>query len=181
MRISYKNAIAGFAVSILSAIGASAVSAQEVIITPAPAAARTGAPLEYRNSVNEEFNDAYFDHDHDYFTNRKFTRQVDWLIGIGGFPENEITYDGKEVHELYREVLARQMASGPIIRVFDLPTPFCQSLRTLPSSPNCLINGCPSVGCSAAAQPVAPAPVVPPIIERAPTELPPRRQVPALW
>lgn len=183
MRIIRRNAIAGLTVSFLSILGVSSVTAQEILISPAPVPARSRAPLEFRNSIEEAFDDAFFDHDRDFFKNRSFPRQVDLLIGIGGFPENEISRDGRSVNNLYREVLARQMASGPIIRVFDLPSPFCQSLRTIPVPPSCLINGCPSVGCPVVAQPVVPPSSVPSVIESVPpTETqPPQQQIPALW
>ncbi|MCL6432901.1 MAG: hypothetical protein K6T90_01595 [Leptolyngbyaceae cyanobacterium HOT.MB2.61] len=183
MRIMCKNAISGLAVSFLSILGVSSVTAQEILISPAPAPVKSRAPLEFRNSVEEAFDDAFFDNDRDFYKNRSFPRQVDWLLGIGGFPEIEISRDGKEVNDLYREVLARQLAGGPIIRVFDLPSPFCQSLRTVPVSPNCLIDGCPSVGCPVVVQPVVPPSSVPSVIESVPpTQVPPTQQrIPALW
>lgn len=181
MKPGYKNAIAGLAVSLMSTLGVSAISAQEVLISPAPVPVRRGAPLEYRSSIQERFDDAFFDNDRDFFKNRTFPRQVDWLLGFGGFPEIEISRDGKEVNDVYRRILARQMASGPIIRVFDLPTPFCQTLRTLPVPPNCLIDGCATAGCPVVARPVAPPAIVPPFVDRVPPEPPVPQQVPALW
>lgn len=184
MRISSKDAIAGLAVSLLSMAGMSAATAQEILISPAPVPARTGAPLEYQNTVNQAFNDAYFDHDRTFYKNRTLPRQLDWLFGFSGFPEQEITWDGKSVNDTLQQALARQMASGPIIRVFDLPSPFCQSMRTLPVQQNCFINGCATGGCPVVTQPVAPPTPVPPIIESVPqTTVPtrPQPQVPALW
>lgn len=181
MKISRKNAIAGLAISLLSTLGASTAIAQEVLISPVPVPVRRGAPLEYQNGILEKFYDSYFENDRDFFKNRTFPRQVDWLIGVGGFPEIEITRDGKEVNDTYRRILARQMASGPIIRVFDLPTPFCQSLRTIPDSPSCLIDGCSRAGCPVTAQPIAPPGTVPPFVDRVPPEPPVPQQVPALW
>lgn len=179
MSLSRRNAIAGLAVSLFSTLGVSAAVAQEVLVSPAPTQIRRGAPLEYQNTINERLDDAYFDNSRDYFNNRSFPRQVDWLIGTKGFTDNEINRDAREIHGVYREILARQMASGPIIRVFDLPTPFCQSLRTLPVPPNCFIEGCAAAGCPVGTQAVQPT-YAPPIFDRVPPPQQPQR-VPALW
>jgi len=60
-------------------------------------------------------------------------RQVDFILGFGplfsgGYRENEIAEDGKQLNLLYRDALRQQNHSGPIIRTRDLPTPFDSSL-----------------------------------------------------
>ncbi len=187
MKMGCKHAIAGLAGALLSTIGATAAIAQDVLLSPAPVRSiPSGAPLEYYNSILDEFDDAYFSDDRDFYKNRTFPRQLDWVFGID-FPDREMSNDGREVNQIYREMMARQMASGPIIRVFDLPSPFCQTLRTLPPADNCGIIGCGSVGCSLSSgiQPIAPpviTPVIPPAVEAPPPVVqPPQQNVPALW
>ena len=185
MRIDGKTTIAGLVISMVSTLSGTAAIAQEVFLSPAPGRAFGTAPLEYRNSVNDEFENSYFYDDRDFYRNRSFPRQLDWLFGFSGFPENEIANDGREVFQTYQQILSRQMASGPIIRVFDLPNPYCQSLRTLPNPSGCGIFGCAPNGCSLPtanlSQPFAPAPVIPPSVEQPPQVQPPQPDVPALW
>ncbi len=188
MRIDGKTTIAGLAISVLSIFNGTSAMAQEVFLSPAPTRASYNAPLEFRNSVLDEFGDAYFSYGRNYFQNRTFPRQLSWLFGFG-FPENEITKDGREVFQTYEQVMSRQMASGPIIRVVDAPNPFCQTLRTLPNPSGCGISGCAANACALPtanlAQPYAPAPMIPPSVEAQPQVQPsqPSNQpnVPALW
>jgi hypothetical protein len=185
MRIDGKTTIAGLVISVLSTFTGTAAIAQEVFLSPAPVRASATPPLEYRNSVFDEFQNAYFYDDRDFFRNRSFPRQLDWLFGFSGFPENEITRDGREVSQTYQQILSRQMASGPIVRVVDLPTPFCQTLRTLPNPSGCGINGCAPNSCSlptvTLSQPYAPVPIIPPSVEQPPAAQPTPPNVPALW
>jgi hypothetical protein len=189
MRIDGKTAIAGLAISAILGLGATRAIAQEEVISPAPVVTTVTAPLEYRNSVYDVFGEAYFSHDRDFFKNGTFPRGLDFYLGFKGFVENEIRKDGREVSTVYQQVLSRQMASGPIIRVFDLPNPFCQSLLTLPNPNGCGIIGCAANGCSLPAQqlyqpPVAATPIPP--VEQAPLPVQPQKpqqpqRVPALW
>ncbi|NEO26863.1 MAG: hypothetical protein F6K03_08200 [Kamptonema sp. SIO4C4] len=76
------------------------------------------------------------------FTNRSqdtltttFTigRQFDFLFGIGGFPEMEMTDDARGITEFHQLVMQRQMDTGPIIRTPDLANPYNSSLRSNPA------------------------------------------------
>ncbi len=128
-------------------------------------------------TIPAAFNSAFFSNDRDYYTNRSIIRQLDYLFGTGilirnGFPENEITRDGRAITTLYQEVLARQLFTGPIIRTPDLPSPFTTSVRDLPVTE--------------APLPPTVRPALPPVIEEVPATRPSvtppaRGPVPALW
>jgi hypothetical protein len=138
----------------------------------ASASAQDGAQI-LPTSIPDEFERAFFSNDRDFYANRRFDRQINYMFGVGavirnGFPENEITRDGRAVNILYREVLASQLASGPLVRTRDLPSPFNQSLLTLPigENPSGILRPAPTL------------PIMPPI----PSPTAPQRQpVPALW
>jgi hypothetical protein len=85
--------------------------------------------------IDEQFNRVFFSNDREFFQNRSVSRQLDFLFGLrNSFPENEITRDGRGVHNLYVEVLERQVGSDPILLTPDLPSPFNTSLRQMPPS-----------------------------------------------
>jgi len=123
--------------------------------------------------VPDAMDEAFFDHDRIFFTNRKIFRQFDALFGISaftgkGFTDIEIDRDGKSVFDAYRIILSHQLESGPMIRTIDLNNPF-----------NLSLDGIPPVG------PLRAAPAPPPVVIT-PTPLPlppqpPKAPVPALW
>jgi len=160
MGTARKWAIAGLLVTAVSVSMGTAAKAEEV---------------DYSNRmigvfpIPDRIEAAYFSNDRDFFTNRSIPRQVSYLLGPGilirnSFPEAEITRDGQAVHELYRDLLAKQLYTSPRLRTPDLPTPFNQSILTLP-----------------AAAPAPPLSIQPPVVEP-PTVTPsPKPSVPALW
>ncbi len=60
-------------------------------------------------------------------------RQIDFMFGIGGFPEMEINRDGAFVHEIYDDYLVQQFTNGPFLRTPDLPSPFNSSILSNPA------------------------------------------------
>lgn len=161
MGTGYKCALAGLTIAALSAFATTAATAQAVRVVPVPLQAGT---------IPDRFERAFYANDGDYFRNRTFLRQV--ALIIGPYSDVEIYQDARQVDQAYRDTLARQLSVGPLIRTADLPTPFNQTVGTLPS------------------QQVIVAPVQPPVIERIPpvTPIPPVRSttprqgpVPALW
>ncbi|XGV95685.1 MAG: hypothetical protein ACAF41_23455 [Leptolyngbya sp. BL-A-14] len=125
MGIGYKSATVGLAVIVLSTIAASAAIAQDTFDNPT-----TGVP----NNIPDQLNQVQFSSDRDFFSNRSIPRQLSFFAGPGilvrnSFPDNEIARDGKAIYDFYQDLLARQMASRPVIRTPDLPTQFNQSIR----------------------------------------------------
>lgn len=76
----------------------------------------------------DRFEQTMFTSDPDFFQNRSFGRQFDWLLGTNGFPENEIQRDAKRANTLYHTGLEQQVSSDPVIRTRDLPNPYKTSI-----------------------------------------------------
>lgn len=83
-------------------------------------------------TLSETFNQAFFANDPDFFRNRSFKRQLEWMFGANGFIENEIARDAEDVDNLYEGALEKQAASDPTIRTRDLPNPYETSILASP-------------------------------------------------
>lgn len=154
--------------SYISSCGLGLLAITAVAATGYPAMAQTATS---EPSIPQAFNDAFYSNGDTFFGNRSLGGQLSLILGIPGFPENQIRQDGRAVDRLYQELLVQRDASSPIVRTPDLPNPFSGSLLTTP-----LI---------AAEDPIPPAP--PPVIFQQPSIAPPppvpapARPVPALW
>lgn len=90
-----------------------------------------------KETISETFNRAFFKNDPDFFRNRSFGRQLDFILGTpslrgNSFPENEISRDAEVVDIVYQDGLEQQVSSGPIIRTRDLPNPYETSILRSP-------------------------------------------------
>lgn len=103
-------AIAGAATIAGAARGQSANN-RPVIISPAQA-----------------FNRAMFHNSGTYIENRSIRRQAGSILGLGGYPEQNLTRDAQLVNLVYRDVLRQQVSSTPLIRIRDLTNPFDSTL-----------------------------------------------------
>ena len=83
-------------------------------------------------AISETFNRAFFESDPEFFRNRSFGRQLDLILGLDSFTEDEITRDAERVNNLYEDALERQVSSDPIIRTRDLPNPYETSILSSP-------------------------------------------------
>jgi hypothetical protein len=88
-------------------------------------------------AIPDTVNRVFFDEGGDFFRNRSYRRQVDFLLGTGslirpGFTENEEYRDSEKIENLYRYLLDQQVSSDPIIRTLDLSNPYNTSLRVNP-------------------------------------------------
>lgn len=93
-------------------------------------------------AISETFNRAFFTSDPEFYRNRSFGRQLDLILGLDSFTEDEITRDAERVNNLYEDTLERQVSSDPIIRTRDLPNPYETSiLRSRSLKPNSRVEG----------------------------------------
>jgi hypothetical protein len=171
LRTNLKWAIASTVLGVV-ATTSTAVLAQDLQISPAIEATNTSG-----KTIPEEIERAFFEHDADFFENRKIHRQISYLLGPGilvsnSFPENEIARDAKEIFAVYNAVMAAQTSAGPRIRTVDLPTPFTMSVRTMPA----YVSTGPIASDPFPRPPIMPMPS--PTVLADPTPAPP---VPALW
>jgi hypothetical protein len=81
-------------------------------------------------SVDQAFEDAFFDRTGTFFENRRPIRNLTWFLGP--FPENDIASDAEDVHEVYENALAQQTQSDPYLRTADLSNPYNTSILLLP-------------------------------------------------
>lgn len=98
-------------------------------------------PQQANETLAETFTRAFFKNDPDFFRNRSFKRQLDWILGPGSvirnsFPENEITRDAAQINTLYRTALEQQASNDPPIRTRDLPNPYESSILVSPYNVN---------------------------------------------
>jgi hypothetical protein len=80
-------------------------------------------------SVADTFNNAYFEHAGNNYKKSGFLGDLNTITGIQGFPENQISADGKLVDEVYQNSLSNQSQVGTPIKTRDLSTPYTTSLQ----------------------------------------------------
>lgn len=84
-------------------------------------------------TLADQFKQAFFSSDPDFFQNRSFKRQLDWMFGSNGFTDNEILRDSARINRLYESALNQQVSSDPVVRTRDLPNPYKSSILTSPA------------------------------------------------
>ena len=83
-------------------------------------------------TIPRAFNQAYYSNRGNYFDNRQIWKSFSLIFGIPSYPEQAISRDGRAVHQLYRELMDQQIASDPVLRAPDLPSPYTGSILTTP-------------------------------------------------
>ena len=83
-------------------------------------------------SLGEAFEAAYFKNGENAFVQSGFLGQINTIVGIPKFPEQDIAADAKEVDRLYEAALERQTSTGDRLITRDLENPYDSSLRTDP-------------------------------------------------
>jgi hypothetical protein len=125
-------------------------------------------------SVDEAFDRAYFRNGRDIFESRSISGQFNTIFGPGAlirnsFVENVIARDLDLIDEVYRDSLAQQNLSDPVIRTPDIPNPFNLSVLTLPVTSASQTVPPLDIGAPPQTEPLQAAPASP------------RRPVRALW
>ena len=105
--------------SILLIAAVSSLSIQE---------AKAEQPMIDAVSVEQAFEDAYFDHTGNNYQNSSFVGQLNTILGFKGFPDKQIAADGKLVDMLYQNVIQQQSQAGFPIKTRDLSNPYSSSL-----------------------------------------------------
>lgn len=70
----------------------------------------------------------------DYYARRSIFRQLEFITGIGGFPDQRINRDAAAISEAYEALLILQNQNTATVRVPDLPNPYTTSVQLLPAS-----------------------------------------------
>ena len=84
-------------------------------------------------SLGEAFEAAYFANGEDAFRQSGIFGQINTIVGIPKFPEQDIAADAEEVHLLYELGLERQTSTGEPLITRDLDNPYDTSLREIPN------------------------------------------------
>ena len=86
-----------------------------------------------RVPLDEIFEAAYFKNGENAIKQSGFLGQINTIVGIPKYPEQDITGDMKEVHRVYELALERQTSTGEPLITRDLDNPYDTSLREIPS------------------------------------------------
>ncbi len=70
----------------------------------------------------------------DYHGNRTIFNQIQFITGLGGFPEQRINRDTAALAEAQQELMMLQTQNTATVRVPDLPNPYTTSVQLLPTS-----------------------------------------------
>lgn len=81
----------------------------------------------------EQFENAYFKKGKNAFRQSSILGQLNTIIGISGYPEQNIEADAEAVDEVYRAGLEQQSESGMKMMTRDLENPYDTSLIENPS------------------------------------------------
>jgi hypothetical protein len=80
-------------------------------------------------SVADTFKNTYFKNAGDNYEKSSFIGDLNTIIGIQGFPENQISGDGKLLDEVYQNSLLNQSQIGTPMKTRDLSSPYTTSLQ----------------------------------------------------
>ncbi len=121
-----------------SLTGALAILATICVGSPAKAQTTPINQSSQYETLADRFEQVFYTNDKDYFENRSFLQQLDFLIGIGSlktsFIENEIDADTKALTILYKDALLQQGSSDQVVRTRDLPNPYETSILQSPQA-----------------------------------------------
>ena len=99
---------------------------------------RVWAQTTTENEVNQvtlqqAFNDAFFENSGTAFRNDGFRDQLNNIFGFDRYPDIQISKDGELVHTIYEDALKQQGAYEAPMKTRDLSNPFTTSLQENPS------------------------------------------------
>ncbi|HEY9624304.1 MAG TPA: hypothetical protein V6C78_28370 [Crinalium sp.] len=112
-------------------MASSAVLMNAAVAQDRPLQRNTTTTSTEQITIPQRFEDALYNRGGTFYGNQRVPRSVTWFLGP--FPENDISSDADDVHDLYVEVMTQQVFSDPIVRTADLTNPFDTSLLLLPT------------------------------------------------
>ena len=91
------------------------------------------AKAEKPPSLSEAFEAAYFENAGNSYRKSSIIGQLNTILGFRGFPDKQISADGKLVDKLYEDALKQQSQVGSPIKTRDLNNPYNTSLQENPN------------------------------------------------
>ena len=82
--------------------------------------------------LTDAFEAAYYENGENAFMQSSMLGQINTIVGIPKFPEQDIAADAKQVHSLYETALEKQTSAGERLITKDLDNPYDTSLRVNP-------------------------------------------------
>ena len=90
--------------------------------------AKAEKPVFEAVSLEQAFEDAYFEHTGNNYQNSSFVGQLNTIFGFKGFPDKQISADGKSVDTLFQNAIRQQSQAGFPLKTRDLNNPYSSSL-----------------------------------------------------
>jgi len=112
----------------------STVAAIAATLAIASAASAQDAPNAQSADVPTALDEIFYGNSGPYNYNRTLWRNIDFILGIGGYPEREVSRDGEAIHRATYYLLEQQTTQDPTIRVPDLFNPYNTSVQFLPTT-----------------------------------------------
>jgi hypothetical protein len=117
-------------------LSAVVMAAASTVIATEASAQQVGEP---EPTVLEVLDEISYAHSGDYYRNRTYLRQADYILGFGwfgaaSFPELEGERDAEAIEAAYNELMFLQTRNTPTLRVPDLRSPYNTSVQLLPVS-----------------------------------------------
>lgn len=108
-------------------LGVAGAIATATVLTPTANAQEPETVLDAMENISENRSG-------DYYTRRSTFRQLEFITGIGGFPDQRTNRDAAAISEAYEALLLLQNQNTATVRVPDLPNPYTTSVQLLPAS-----------------------------------------------
>jgi hypothetical protein len=122
MAIRFKGITPGAFLAVAGGIGIVAATA---VLTPSAIAQET--VLDAVEGISEHRSG-------DFHAHRSIFSQIQFITGMGGFPEQRTHRDTAALAEAHRELMVLQTQNTATVRVPDLPNPYTTSVQLLPTS-----------------------------------------------
>lgn len=84
-------------------------------------------------SVVDTFENAYFENAGNSYKRSGILGQLNSLTGIPGFPDRQVSADGKAVDKIYQNAMSNQSQAGTPMKTRDLGSPYTTSLQENPN------------------------------------------------
>lgn len=91
-------------------------------------------PSSMSANIPTAIDEIFFGNSGPYPENRTLQSELNFILGLGGFPEHRVLRDATAVHKASVYLLNQQSMVDPTIRVPDLFNPYQTSVQFLPAS-----------------------------------------------
>lgn len=108
-------------------------SISSILLVAAVSMSALEAKAEEPKSLADSFEEAYFKNANNFFGDSNILGQLNSIVGIPAFPDQQVTRDGKAIDSLYQDALKGQSQVGAPLRTRDIQSPYTTSIMENPS------------------------------------------------